>query len=118
MATVVHWAKAHDGWPMVVAFGSPCHLVHGQSAARAHSTRGNRVVHGQRTQHRVVLNGAAVAYRRRGLHLDLLHGSLYELRQQDQDKVVGRGVLTGEAVGAATADGVCHAPKFQILECD
>jgi hypothetical protein len=35
MDTVVHWAKAHGGWPIVVAFCGPCHLVHGQSAPRA-----------------------------------------------------------------------------------
>jgi hypothetical protein len=63
-----------------------------------------------------VLNGAATAYRRRGLHLDLLHGSLYEPRQQDLDEVARRGVLTGDAVGAAVADGVEGGNDFKVGE--
>jgi hypothetical protein len=64
MTTVVDGAKAHGGWPTVVAFGGPCQLVHGQSVAREHSARGHRAVRDQRTWRGVVLNGAVLAYRR------------------------------------------------------
>jgi hypothetical protein len=60
MATMVHLAKAHSGWPMVVAFGGPCHSVHGNSTARLHTAHGHHAERGQRTRRGTVLHGAVV----------------------------------------------------------
>jgi hypothetical protein len=54
--------KAQAIWPVVVAFGRPTPLVHGQSVATACSTRGHRVVCDLCTWCGTLLNGVMVVY--------------------------------------------------------
>jgi hypothetical protein len=77
-----------------------------QFTARARSVRGHSVVRVQRTRCGTVLTGALAAKRRQVLHLDLLHGTSYKPQHGDLGEGSQREVLTGEAVGVATADGI------------
>jgi hypothetical protein len=95
-------------WPLVA------HAT--RITAKARTARGHRAVRDQLMRRGVVLNGVVAAYRRWGLHLDLLHGLLYQPRQQDLDEVAGRGVLTSEAVRAATADDIKGGNDFKVRE--
>jgi hypothetical protein len=60
----------------------------------------------ERVQRGVALTNTSIAKQWQGLHLELLHETSYKPQHEDLGEGGRRDVLTGEAVGVATADGI------------
>jgi hypothetical protein len=92
-------------WPKTVAFDSPCQW----STAKAHPERALRI--GTRSprlgsKHGAVHNGMIERHEQQGLLQSHPRYSGCMLLHQDLDEVARKVVLTSEAIGAATTDGV------------
>jgi hypothetical protein len=97
IATLAYWAwaKAQQAGPIRQPSSSP---------------RGAASTHG------AVSHGVAEVHRQQGLHHDHPHGSGYKPQHRDLEKVARERVITGEAVRAATTDGVEGGNNFQVGE--